>query len=215
MISSEAISLAKKLWDYHRMAQPLEKADCILALGTQDTRVAERAAELYHQGYAPLIVFSGGLGKITASIWTESEAERFAAIAIAKGVPAEVILTENKSTNTGENILFTQQLLQEKQIDVNSFIVVQKPYMERRSFATFKKHWPDKTLFVTSPDISFDNYITPELPMELLINSMVGDLQRIKLYPEKGFQIHQDIPEDVWESFEKLAALGFTRFLIK
>jgi uncharacterized SAM-binding protein YcdF (DUF218 family) len=215
MISPEAISLAKKLWDYHRMAQPLEKADCILALGTQDTRVAERAAELYHQGYAPLIVFSGGLGKITASIWTESEAERFAAIAIAKGVPAAVILTENKSTNTGENILFTQQLLQEKQIDVNSFIVVQKPYMERRSFATFKKHWPEKTLFVTSPDISFDNYITPELSMELLINSMVGDLQRIKLYPGKGFQIHQDIPEDVWESFETLVAMGFDRFIIR
>jgi uncharacterized SAM-binding protein YcdF (DUF218 family) len=215
MISPEAISLAKKLWDYHRMAQPLEKADCILALGTQDTRVAERAAELYQQGYAQLIVFSGGLGKITASIWTESEAERFAAIAIAKGVPAEVILTENKSTNTGENILFTQQLLQEKQIDVNSFIVVQKPYMERRSFATFKKHWPEKTLFVTSPDISFDNYITAELSMELLINSMVGDLQRIKLYPGKGFQIHQDIPEDVWESFETLVAMGFDRFIIR
>jgi uncharacterized SAM-binding protein YcdF (DUF218 family) len=160
-------------------------------------------------------VFSGGLGKITASIWTESEAERFAAIAIAKGVPAEVILTENKSTNTGENILFTQQLLQEKQIDVNSFIVVQKPYMERRSFATFKKHWPEKKLFVTSPDISFDNYITAELSMELLINSMVGDLQRIKLYPGKGFQIHQDIPEDVWESFETLVAMGFDRFIIR
>lgn len=215
MITTEAIELAKKLWDYHRMAQPPEKADCILALGTQDTRVAERAAELFHQGYAPLVVFSGGLGKITASIWTESEAERFAAIAIAKGVPPAAILTENKSTNTGENILFTQRLLQEKQIEVNSFIVVQKPYMERRSFATFKKHWPEKKLFVTSPDISFENYITPELPMELLINSMVGDLQRIKLYPAKGFQIHQDIPENVWESFEKLAALGFTRFLIK
>ena len=215
MITPEIISLAKKLWDYHRMGQPLSKADCILALGTQDTRVAERAAELFHEAYAPLIVFSGGLGKITASIWTKPEAERFAEIAISKGVPADAILIENRSTNTGENILFTQQLLQEKQIEANSFIVVQKPYMERRSFATFKKHWPGKELFVTSPDLTFDQYITPELPMELLINSMVGDLQRIKLYPEKGFQIHQDIPNDVWAAFEQLAALGFDRFLIR
>jgi uncharacterized SAM-binding protein YcdF (DUF218 family) len=215
MINPEAIALAKKLWDYHRLGQTPQKADCILALGTQDTRVAERAAELYLEGYAPLLVLSGGLGKITRDIWTISEAERFAAIAISKGVPEEAILVENKSTNTGENILFTQQLLQEKQIEATSFIVVQKPYMERRCYATFKKHWPDKTLYVTSQQVSFEDYVVPELPVELLINSMVGDLQRIKEYPSLGFQVYQEIPDAVWQAYEQLCAMGFTRFLIK
>ena len=137
----------------------------------------------------------------------KKEADKFAAIAIEKGVPANAILIENNSTNTGENILFTQKLLEEKGLEPNSFIVVQKPYMERRSFATFRKHWPDKKLLVTSPRISFEDYPNEEIPMERVINIMVGDLQRIKEYPAKGFQVYQEIPEDVWEAFEKLVAL--------
>lgn len=215
MITPEIKALAKKLWDYHLLNLTLERSDCILALGTHDLRVAERAAELYLEGYAPLVVFSGGLGKITKDIWSESEAERFAAVAIKKGVPAEAILTENKSTNTGENILFTQQLLKEQNREVESFIVVQKPYMERRSLATFRVHWPEKKLSVTSPRIAFEDYATEEIPMETFINSMVGDLQRIKVYPAKGFQIYQEIPEDVWEAYEQLVRQGFDRFVIR
>jgi uncharacterized SAM-binding protein YcdF (DUF218 family) len=147
-------------------------------------------------------------------MWTETEADQFATIAIRMGVPETSILIENRSTNTGENILLTQQLLAQKKLDLRSFIVVQKPYMERRSYATFKQHWPDKKLVVTSPQISFDDYPTEDIPLERVINIMVGDLQRIKFYPEKGFQVYQEIPEDIWEAFEKLVASGFDKHLM-
>lgn len=215
MISSEVKALAQQLWDYHHMNHIPAKADCILALGSHDLRVADRAAELYLEGWAPLVIMSGGLGNFTQEMWTEKEADRFAAIAVQKGVPAEAILVENQSTNTGENILFTQKLLQQRELDPHSFIVVQKPYMERRSYATFKKHWPDKHLLVTSPQLSFSEYPNDEIPVERVINIIVGDLQRIKLYPAKGFQIHQDIPNDVWEAYEQLVALGYDQHLVK
>jgi len=209
------VTLAKKLWDYHHMDHNLEKSDCILALGSHDLRVADRAAELYLEGWAPLLIFSGGLGNLTKEIWNEPEADQFAAIAKRKGVPEAAILIENRSTNTGENIIFTQQLLRDKQLDPQSFIVVQKPYMERRSFATFKKNWPEKKLLVTSPQFSLEQYITPEISMEKVINIIVGDLQRIKIYPAKGFQISQEIPDDVWQAYEELVRLGFDRHLTK
>ena len=215
MISDETFQLAKKLWDYHHMHHTLEEADCILALGSHDLRVAERAAQLYLEGWSPVVVFSGGLGNFTKEMWTETEADQFAAIAISMGVPEASILVEDRSTNTGENILFTQQLLAQKKLDPRSFIVVQKPYMERRSYATFKQHWPDKKLVVTSPQISFENYPTGEIPLERVINIMVGDLQRIKFYPQKGFQVYQEIPADVWQAFEQLVALGFDKHLMK
>lgn len=215
MLTPDILSLARKLWDYHQMNHPLEKCDCILALGSHDLRVAERVAELYHQGWAPLMIMSGGLGNFTQEIWTESEAHKFAKIAIEKGVPPEAILIENKSTNTGENILFTQKLLAEKGLNPQSFIVVQKPYMERRSYATFKKHWPDKKLLVTSPQISFETYPTKEIPLERVIHIMVGDLQRIKEYPKKGFQIHQEIPAEIWQAYEELISAGFDKHLMK
>lgn len=215
MITSEIFFLAKILWNYHRLNDTIQKSDCILALGSHDLRVAERAAELYLQGWAPYIIMSGGLGNLTLGVWTEKEADQFAAIAVRKGVPEKDILIENQSTNTGENILFTQKILQQKNLEPQSFIVVQKPYMERRSYATFKKHWPDKSVLVTSPQLSFEEYPTEEIPVEKVINIMAGDLQRIKRYPEKGFQVYQEIPAEVWEACERLVALGFDKHLMK
>lgn len=213
ILSPEIKAWAKQLWDYHHMQHMLQKSDCILALGSHDLRVADRAAELYLEGWAPLLVFSGGLGNLTSDIWTVPEADQFAAIAIQKGVPQSAILIENKSTNTGENITFTQKLLSAKGLNPNRFIVVQKPYMERRSYATFKKHWPEKELLVTSPQLSFEEYPTEDITMEKVINIMVGDLQRIKYYPAKGFQIAQEIPDDIWQLYEKLIAKGFDKHL--
>ncbi len=214
-MTNEILALAKTIWDYHHVNHTLAKADCLLALGSHDTRVAERAAQLWLQGYAPLLVFSGGLGRHTDTMWTKSEAELFAGIALQLGVPASAILLENKSTNTGENIVFTKALFLQKGIDANSFIVVQKPYMERRSMATFKKHWPEKELMVTSPQIPFEEYTTPDIPIDFLIEIMVGDLQRIKLYAEKGFQISQEVPEHVWKAYEQLVTLGYDKQLMR
>ena len=215
MIDQEIILLAKTVWNYHQMQHQPEKADCILVLGSHDLRVAERGAELFLKGWAPVLVFSGGLGNFTQGKWKEPEADQFARIAVDKGVPREAILIENKSTNTGENILFTQKILKEKNLDPESFILVQKPYMERRSYATFKKHWPDKKLIVTSPQIPFEEYPTEDIPLERVINIMVGDLQRIKVYPAMGYQISQEIPEPVWAAYNRLIELGYDQHLIK
>jgi uncharacterized SAM-binding protein YcdF (DUF218 family) len=208
------IELAQKIWDYHHLDHSLEKADCILVQGSHDLRVAERGAQLFLEGWAPLLIFSGGLGNLTAGMWDEPEADKFARVARQMGVPAEYILIENQSTNTGENVQFTRRLLAERRLDPQKFIAVQKPYMERRTYATFRKVWPKKEVIVTSPQISFDSYPTAEISQNKVIHIMVGDLQRIKLYPKKGFQIYQEIPADVWEAYEILVGLGYTENLI-
>src|SRR5205085_9662396 len=100
----------------------------------------------------------------------------FARIAVERGVPKEAILVENRSTNTGENIQLVRQLLKERNLDPQTFIIVQKPYMERRSLATFEKNWPGKLFVVTSPQIPFEEYPNDEIPLEKVINIMVGDL---------------------------------------
>ena len=215
MNTQEIDELAKVIWNYHHMNQLLVKADCIFVLCSMDTRVAERGAELCLKGYAPYIIFSGGSGKLTKDIFNKPEAEVFADIAIKLGVPKDKILIENKSTNTGENVIFSKQLLQEKGLDFNTFILVQKPYMERRTYATFKKVWPEKDFVVTSPLVTYEDYTKDSEFRELTINVMVGDLQRIKEYPKKEFQIFQEIPVEVWSAYTKLVSLGYTSHLIK
>jgi uncharacterized SAM-binding protein YcdF (DUF218 family) len=134
------------------------------------------------------------------------------------GVPEEQILVENRSTNTGENIIFTKALLAEKRINLEKFILVQKPYMERRSYATFRKMWPEKEVIVTSAQVSFeeylDQYTNRELSSDDVVSIMVGDLQRIKVYPEMGYQIRQEIPRDVWSAYEELVKAGYTKHLV-
>jgi uncharacterized SAM-binding protein YcdF (DUF218 family) len=212
------LSLARTLWDYHRLNHSLSAADVILVLCSYDTAVAERGAQLFLEGWAPLLVYSGGLGSITSRLWTEPEADRFARIAAGMGVPAEKILIENQSTNTGENVAFTRRLLAERDIDPDTFILVQKPYMERRSFATFARVWPGKHAIVTSPQASFEDYLAHHangaLSRDEIIGIMVGDLQRIRLYPARGFQIAQEIPDEVWAAFEALVQAGFDTHLV-
>jgi uncharacterized SAM-binding protein YcdF (DUF218 family) len=122
-------ALAERIWDYHLMKHQLAPAGAILVLCSHDERVAERGAQLFLEGWAPLLIFSGGRGAITGRLWQEPEAERFARIATGLGVPPEQILIEPNSTNTGENVRFTKQLLTDRGIDPESFIFVQKPYM--------------------------------------------------------------------------------------
>src|SRR3989344_3008579 len=202
---------AKIIWDYMLMHQELRPMDAIFALGSNDTRVAERSAELYHQKYAPYVIFSGANGK--ESYLSKTEAEEFADIAIAKGVPEEKIIKEPFATNTGDNVLFVKKLLKEKGFGFNSFLLVQKPYMERRTYATFRKQWPEAECIVTSPNVSFEMYATEERYKNRWVDVMVGDLYRIKEYPSRGFQISQDIPPEVLDAYEKLLELGHTKFV--
>ena len=175
--------------------------------------------DLWKQGLAPFIVMSGsGTSNHQFSAWGDfegkTEAEVFAAKAIELGVPKENILIEDKSQNTGQNYEFVQKLLETKGIgksQLKTVICVQKPYMERRTFATGKIWWPDIEILVTSPPLSIEDM----KHKDHCINELCGDLQRIKVYPEKGFQIHQDIPDQVWKCWEILTEkYGHTSHLL-
>lgn len=212
-------ALAETIWSYHLMRHEVARADAILVLCSHDERVAERGAQLFLDGWAPRLIFSGGQGAITKTLWDEPEAERFARIAESLNVPRESILVEPNSTNTGENIKFTKRLLAEHGLNPQKFILVQKPYMERRSYATFRKFWPEKEVIVTSPQVSFRDYLADysngNISAADVVSIMVGDLHRIKLYPARGYQIEQEIPAEVWGAFEELVRAGYDKYLIQ
>lgn len=221
---------ATLVYNYHRTRMPLPaSADAVFCLCSLDLRVAHRAAQLHLDGYGRFLIFSGGSGKLTQGRFTKPEAEVFADIARAKGVPDEAIIVEPRSTNTGENVRFTHDLLRQRGLlggedRLRKFILVQKPYMERRTYATFMKQWPGidqadgederKVEFsVTSPQLEFAEYPDEGNPRGLVINIMVGDLIRIRDYPVRGYQIEQAIPEDVWEAGQRLIGSGYNGHL--
>ena len=94
-------------------------------------RVADRAAQLYKEGLAPRILFSGGRGNFTEG-WDEAEATVFARRAVELGVAREAVMVETESSNTGENIRNSYKLLKNLDRVPSKLILVQKPFMERR-----------------------------------------------------------------------------------
>jgi len=196
------------------MNQTPTPADCIVVCGSHDPRVAKFGADLLLRKLAPLIVFSGKRGALTEK-WRKTEADKFAEMAVRAGVPRSKILIERRSTNTGENVLFTRRLLEARGLHPGRLIVVHKPYMERRTWATFKKVWPQEEITVTSPPIPFEDYPNRSISKTDLIAIMLSDLQKIALYPKEGFQIRQRIPKKVLDCYRQLVKLGYTEHLVR
>ena len=209
----------KILWDFMHMGQSLEQADVIVGFGCYDEDIPCRCAELFHRGFAPFVCFSGGLGRNTSGIWSKSEAERFAAIAMAEGVPENCIILENKSTNSAENLLFTPRVLAEAGVKAEKIIAVHKPYMEKRLWAAMQVYWPDVQAVYTSPQVSVEEHIAHAEKIGMtrkgVIETIVGDVQRMELYAEKGYQAPVEIPAEVRDAFDALVADGYTGQLAK
>ena len=205
------------IWDYLGMHQEPVKADVIVGFGNFNTDIARRAAELYHQGYAPKILFTGGLGRNTEGMLPEPEAVRFAKVAMECGVPAEDILLEEKSRNTKENIDFTKALLEDRRIPHDRILGVHQPFMERRIVAAMGVYWPEQTFTVTSPQVTIPEYLERAKQQGITENAsvsvIVGDFQRIDLYAALGYQLPQHIPPEAWMAFHTLVSMGFDKQL--
>ena len=207
------------LWDYLGMHQVPEKANCIVGFGNFNINIARRAAQLYLEGFAPKILFTGGLGRNTEGLLPEPEAVRFAKVAMDCGVPQRDILIEDKSTNTKENIDFTRALLQAKGLPHDRILGVHQPFMERRICAAMGVYWPEQRFTVTSPQVTIPEYLEDAKKQGITENAavsvIVGDFQRIDLYAQKGYQLPQYIPPEAWEAFRQLVAMGYNKQLAK
>ncbi|MEW2355989.1 YdcF family protein [Spirillospora sp. NPDC029432] len=187
----------------------MARADVVLAMGCHDVRVAVQAARLWHEGWAPLVVVSGGRGKVTSG-WAETEARVFARAVREHGVPEDALLLEETATNTGENITATRRLLEGREI--RRGILVAKPYMTRRSLATAMRQWPGVEWLASAPEVGYEAHADGPDGRRFL-ELMVGDLRRMAVYAERGFQVPMPVPEEAWAAHEELARLGYGRYL--
>ncbi|MFF4444785.1 YdcF family protein [Streptomyces sp. NPDC001502] len=206
---------AELIWDYHRMGHDLVPVDVAIGLGSHDLGVAVASADLYRAGLFPVLVFTGGNSPTTRARFPRGEAVHFREHALDLGVPDSAILVEPSAANTGQNITFTRDLLAANGITPKTVLLVSKPYMERRSFATARKLWPEVEVICASEPLELDDYLKSIGDEKLVLDMLVGDLQRVIEYPKLGFAIAQDVPEDVYDAYESLMHDGFTSRVIR
>lgn len=184
--------------------------DAAIGLGSHDLGVATRTAELYRQGLFPVVVFSGGNSPTTAARFPRGEAVHYREHVLALGVPDGAILVEPEAANTGQNITLSRELLAMHGIRPKTVLLVTKPYAERRSYATARRLWPEIEVSCASEPVALDDYVKGIGDERLVVDMLVGDLQRLIEYPKRGFTVEQHVPNRVREAYEKLVAAGFT-----
>jgi uncharacterized SAM-binding protein YcdF (DUF218 family) len=205
----------KLIWNYHQMGHDPRPCSAAIGLGSHDPGVATFTSELYRANLFPVVVFSGATSKTTAVHFPRGEAVHYREHALSLGVPDSAILVEPEATNTGQNIELSRRVLDDVRIPVESLLLISKPYMERRAYATCRRMWPEVQVVCASEPLSCDDYVKSIGDEKLVIDMLVGDLQRIIEYPRLDFAIEQEIPDDVRAAYARLLADHFDSRLLK
>jgi uncharacterized SAM-binding protein YcdF (DUF218 family) len=196
------------------MGHQLQPVDVGVGLGSHDLGVATCAAELFKQGLFPRLVFTGANSRTTVARFPRGEAIHYREHAISLGVPDSVVLVEPRATHTGQNIAFTRELLADAEVSVESVLLISKPYMERRAFATCRQLWPEIEVICASEPIAFADYIDSIGDVRLVLDMLVGDLQRVIEYPALGFAVEQEVPDDVRTAYGRMIEAGYISRLL-
>jgi uncharacterized SAM-binding protein YcdF (DUF218 family) len=174
----------KEIGKYIFLEPNLEQAELIFVFGTRHKEASERVSELYHSGHAKKILVSGGENRITG----ENEAEEMSRALVCLGVIEDDIISEDKSINTLENVLFSEKIIGEKLgwENIKKILVVTKHYHIRRAMMTLKKHFPESVQLLPAPydmlGFDKDNWYETDSGQE----KVMGEWRKIKEYLAKG-----------------------------
>ena len=198
------------LFSYNQMEHEIRPCAVGVGLGCHDLGVATYAAELFHRGMFPLLVFTGANSHTTVDLFPKGEAFHFRRHAVALGVPEDAILVEARATNTRENIEFTRALLLDHGLVSDSVLVVSRPYQQRRAYATCTLLWPEATVICTSQPLLLPDYVATIGDVKLVIDMIVGDTERVIEYPNRNHAAKQEVPASVVHALARLIDAGFT-----
>ena len=201
---------AGAIWSYMSAENFVQNSDAIVICCSYDLRVCDHACQLIAAGYSDTLVISGKSGNWTRHLWNEPEAEVFFKRALENGISENRILLETKATNFGENIRFSKKLVPNAQ----TVTFVSKPNSLLRIKLAAQAQWPRVKALVSCPNISFPEEVSNIIGVWGAINEMVGDVERIHKYPDLGYQVKHELPQDILDHWNYLISQGFTEHLM-
>ena len=166
-----------------------QKADIIFLPGGSFPEIPERAAKLYHDGYAPLLLPSGGVsvksgkfGGVKSKTYIydkeyQTDCEFYTDVLLKNGVPHDSLICEDKSGHTRDNAFFSQRLLKENGLVIKKGIICCKSFHARRCLMLYQLAFPETEISVVPVDcygITCDNWYLQEYG----IDRVLGELAR-------------------------------------
>ena len=221
-LTSQTVDDLNLLARFLAAPEPLPScADLVVVLGSALPVNATYGAQLFHQGLAPFVLISGGVGHSTPLLWANleeegiegedrAEADIFHDLMVGRyRVPAEKILVESISTNCGSNAIQSKRLLDKVGIQPKSMILVQDPTMQLRTRASFENSFPGVDLFNAPP---FIPTVTPSglenegWSFDRFLELVLGEIPRFAAYGPAGlgYISHVELPVDIEQAWERL-----------
>jgi uncharacterized SAM-binding protein YcdF (DUF218 family) len=170
----------------HLVETPLRPADLLFVFGTRvdvELRVDE-ACRLWREGFFRRAIVSGGVTPGS----DRSECEIIAAAMVARGVPGEIILREDRAKNTGENVIFSLPVIDAALglANIRSVICLGNSWTARRYPMTLHRHWPE----VEKMLVMVDGFKTPRALWHTdaeFARRMLQEWRKIEPYKARGF----------------------------
>lgn len=185
--------------DYIFVKDEPQKADVIFVPGNGYPQMAEYAAKLWKQGYAPWVIPSGRYSIVTGKFigvlahqdkYTEeyeTEWDFLKDVLVKNGVDESAVLKENQATYTYQNAIFSRKILDEKGIKVKTALVCCKEQHARRCKMYYELLFPEAEILVCPVDVGVnrENWMLSEEGIE----EVLGEVERC------GKQFHQIMRE--------------------
>jgi uncharacterized SAM-binding protein YcdF (DUF218 family) len=170
----------------HLVETPLRPADLLFVFGTREDvelRVGE-AGRLWREGLFRRAIVSGGVTPGSDI----SECEIMADLMVAGGIPADVILREDRAKNTGENVMFSLPVIDAALglANIRSVICLGNTWTARRYPMTLHRHWPD----VEKMLVTVDGFNTPRALWHTdaeFARRVLHEWRKIEPYKARGF----------------------------
>ena len=171
------------------ISDELKKSDIIFVPGNSSPQMAEKAAQLYKEDLAPLILPSGRYSNIKgyfdapkskSEIYNgtyNTEFEFLKDVLIKNDVPSSAILKEDRAQYTYQNALFSKEVTDKLGLKIKHCIICCKSYHARRCLMYYEKVYQDAEIMICPVDI--DN-ITKEnwYKTKKGIETVLGEFKR-------------------------------------
>jgi uncharacterized SAM-binding protein YcdF (DUF218 family) len=199
------IQKLREIIDYLIEVEPddrIPKCDGIFVFGHVDPRIAEHVAKLYLKKKADWIILTGGKVDPRLPKGFSSEAEYYGFIILERIIKSRrgsgnSLILEEKSANSLENVIFGMGRAMSVMGVPKSMILCAMPPLLRRSCATFRRYFPNIEIFGSAFKLREGEWLTKKR-----IKRVLGEIDRLQKYAEKGDIAPVEIPTNILEAYQ-------------
>lgn len=173
------MSFVDEYTDFIFLEDKLEPSDIIFIPGSDEGALAIRAAALWKEGYAPVLLPSGKYGKLAGHFSGESRFETewayFHHLLREEGVPEEAIWREDMATFTYENAIYSRKVTDREGLTVKKAILCCQAYHARRAKLYYQVCFPKTEILVCPVEtkgVNRENWFLQEESIRLVLTEM-------------------------------------------